>query len=173
MTHGEPGDECIDEDAGLFVYPFEQTHVTLATVVDFRRSLGVPPVGRRSVRERSGRVVRRLAGILRYVKAFEIGFGQPVAGRRACFFEFSDPSGEVHRLRTQLRAVAPAGLPDIIHSTFARYRAAPHDPTEWLHGFDKLAGSVPAAFVRIEEILVVIETRPYLCSGEVISRHSL
>jgi hypothetical protein len=167
-------------DPGIVVYPFDQTHITLVTVVNFRDRMNPSPELVREIRSDAGRLtehVRRIAGNL---TPFRIDVGPPITGRQAVFLPILNPGGEVRYIRESVMTfcsrserLADARVPGIIHSTIARYRSAPCEPSGLLKSFETVARSTAFGCAVIDEILVTLETRPYMNAGERAGRVQL
>ena len=64
-------------------------------------------------------------------------------------------------------------LPPLIHSSIMRFKATPKKPAVFLSRFDEIAASIRLESMEIDEILVTIETKPYMRAGTAIRPFSL
>jgi hypothetical protein len=64
-------------------------------------------------------------------------------------------------------------VPGIIHTTILRFRQAPADLPRFLAGFDAIAAGTPPFAFDIREILLTVETHPYMRQGRVLRRFPL
>ena len=170
-----------DLDPGVFVYPFEQTHITVLTAVSFRRQMNPTPSDVRLVEEAAeslGEFVQRLG---RGLGPFVIDVGSPVLSSRAAFLSISNPSGEIEMIRQEaLKFCLGAGellggaqAPSIVHSTFLRFRCPPKHPEEFVAKFQEIGDRTRLGFGTISEVLIALETKPYMREGRVTKRISL
>jgi hypothetical protein len=172
-------------DPAVYVYPDWETHVTIVTFVNF--SLHRRPDASRLAQLRL--LLQPVIEILLPVLAgpsFSLLIGAPVLTPKAAILPISDPSGEIARLRRniigsleadkELRVkLSGAGLnvPAIIHSTVMRFKAAPADFARFAADFEKAAGAAQPVEIKIEELLLTTETKPYMREGTVEHRFPL
>ncbi|HEX3717701.1 MAG TPA: hypothetical protein VH595_07010 [Verrucomicrobiae bacterium] len=172
-------------DPCVYVYPECETHVTIITFVNF--SLHRRPDASRLARLQSLR--EPVIEILRTVPAgpmFSLLIGKPVLTAKAAILPISDPTGEIGRIRREViaalqangelhRRLSAAGLnvPGIIHSTVMRFKSAPSDLKRFVADFEKIAASVQPVEIRIEELLLTLETKPYMREGMIDHRFPL
>jgi hypothetical protein len=170
-----------DLDPGVFVYPFEQTHITVLTALNFRLQMNPTPSDVRLVEEaaeRLGEFVQRLGrGLLPFV----ISVGSPVLTSRAAFLSVSNASGEIEMIRQEALGfclgdgglLGGAQAPSIVHSTFLRFRRPPKYPKEFAAKFREIGDRTRLGSGPISEVLVALETKPYMREGRVIRRIGL
>jgi hypothetical protein len=166
-------------DPGVYVYPFTQTHVTLATLVSFKEHLSPSPAEGERIRGLAAPV----ASVLDRVRPpdFEIDFGSPVLVRAAAFLPARNPTGEIRAVRRGLEdalrgAESELGslrLPQAVHATILRFRTPPRNPEAFRDAFEAVAAAARFGTVRVPEILITTETRPYMRSGEIVHRTRL
>jgi hypothetical protein len=168
-------------DDGVYVYPLAQTHVTLATLVSFKRYENPTAEDRRRLRD----LLPYLVGVLEHESAglrpFVLEIGAPVLVRTAAFLPLLNPGGEVARLRGRLAErlrggdaeLAHAAFPRGIHSTILRFRRPPRAPERFQKDFIERAQRVRFGPTTIDTLLLTSETRPYMVSGAIEHRSAL
>ena len=190
----------------LYVYPPHATHVTIATLSNFKkadapRGFSVDDATDAKVVEAwAAAIERSLADAAPAVEPFTLEARRIELSPGAAFLHFCDPSGTVERLR-QLVAQARdedqglaavvqdynAGkvdgdqavrgavhLPDIVHSSFARFVRAPPPGSEQSEAaavaavagkFNTIAASFEPFPVRITRLTLANECAPYMHQG--------
>ncbi len=172
-------------DPAVYVYPDWETHVTIATFVNF--SLNRRPDASRLAQLQS--LLQRTIEILRPVltgRSFPLLIGAPVLTAKAAILPISDPSGEITRVRRNMIAaletdnelhgklsVAGLNVPGIIHSTVMRFKSAPSDLARFAADFDEAAGAVQPVEIMMKELVLTTETKPYMREGTVAHRFPL
>jgi len=174
-----------------YVYPFWQTHVTIATLVNFARTQRPTASERRELEDLTHRLIRLLDSRLTLgeggrLPPFRLEFGRPVLTRRAAIIPIQNQSGEIACLRRNVQqliaedaelasALARWGMnvPKIIHATIMRLVEAPLAPDQFLARFEAAAGSVVLGSARIDAVLLTVETQPYMREGKVLHRFGL
>ena len=162
---------------GAYVYPHAQTHVTVATLVSFKRHERPPESTRDAIHARLPRLAQLLDDAARRLSAFEIDIGPPVLVRSAAFLPILNPSGEIAAVRRHL-ADALAGdadlqIPQALHSTILRFREPPADVDAFLAAFDDVAREARLGRTLVDEILITTETHPYMMAGRIVHRSHL
>jgi hypothetical protein len=170
-------------DGGVYVYPLWETHVTIMTFINFSR-------WRRPSEERVGEL-RALLGPIgemansildsEKIAPFALEFQPPVLSRKAAILPAANPTGEITRLRRRAAALLEAdpawraklqetgwNVPGIIHSTVLRFARAPQDPAGFIRAFDAVAAGTRTFRVVIPELLLTLETKPYMRAGEIL-----
>jgi hypothetical protein len=172
-------------DAGVYVYPAWETHVTIITFVNF--SLHRRPDPALLARLQSFlSPVHELVRPLVKGSAFTLELGPPLLTRKGAILPITDAMGAIARLRQSVTAalasdgalhaeLSRAGLnvPAIIHSTIMRFREAPSNLPRFLEEFDRLADNAAPFALDIGEILLTTETRPYMREGVIAQRYPL
>jgi hypothetical protein len=172
-------------DPAVYVYPDWETHITIVTLVNF--SLHRRPDPRRLAQLQS--LLPPTIEILRRVLAgpsFPLRIGAPVLTPKAAILPIEDPSGEITRIRRTVIAalesepelrgkLARAGLnaPGIVHSTVMRFNSVPSDLPRFAARFKEAAGPPQSVEIRINELLLTTETKPYMREGAVVCRFPL
>jgi len=178
-------------DAGAWLYPFAQTHVTLATLLSFARFPHPGPAQSQtvaSVARRCGEAWERWRkkdeGAT--IRPFELHFAGLRLASAAAFLEWRNPSGEVELIRRFAAdwARSDAGLwevllaggftvPRIIHSTVLRFRALPSNFGAFRAGFDRIARQTEFRPLRVSALLLTAETEPYMRAGRALHQLAL
>jgi hypothetical protein len=165
-------------DPAVYVYPYPETHVTVATLVSFKRHERPGAAEARRLFSLVSEVFGTLADLTAHVPSLEIDVGAPVLVRSAAFLPILDASGNVARLRHALLTALGAGenelalaqAPPRVHSTVLRFRAEPTDPEGLMARFREIARSAHLGAATVGELLVTSETLPYMLGGEVLLR---
>jgi hypothetical protein len=162
----------------LYVYPYEQTHVTIATLVNFKRHLD--PDENEHARQTAllPKVADILDGIARKTQPVKIEVGPPVLARAAAFLPILNRTGEVSLIRHSLvrrwePSLSSPEVPRAIHSTVARLRAQPKSPLLLLAELGRIGNTVEMGSAVVREILLTVETRPYMADGRIVGRFAL
>jgi hypothetical protein len=165
-------------DPGAYIYPFEETHVTVATLVSFKRYEHPESADERRLRGLLPYLVDALDESGAGIRPFAIDVGAPVLVRSAAFLPILNAGGEVGALRRQLEGrlrdagdeLAQAQIPRAIHSTILRFRRVPPDPVSFLESFRKVAWEVRFGATTVDELMITAETRPYMVAGAIEHR---
>jgi hypothetical protein len=173
-----------------YVYPHWETHITVATLLNFTRNrkpnadrvAELEIAKRRLLQLLEAELPRRLAELRPFVLVTQ----PPVLSRKVVVLPFGDPSGSIGNVRkfvtsaiesdSQIREIAKTGgfnVPAIIHSTVARFTGSPAEPSSCFPAFDAAAETLPPTEMRISELFVNTETKPYMRGGEIIQRFPL
>ena len=120
------------------------------------------------------------------ITSFTLKPQSPRLAPAAGFLPMSNPDGTMERIRMQAVTALSGSpplykelrdrgftVPGIIHSTFARFVRTPADPERLLAGFDAIAADTQFSPQEIGEILLTLETKPYMRGGEVLHRFKL
>lgn len=165
-------------DAGVYVYPLAQTHITVLTAINFKSEID-PSQSRVSIIEESaGRLFGFLDSLATTLRPFVIAIGTPVLSGRAGYLPIQNPTGEIEQIRRAAlqfcrefgESLADAQAPTIIHSTILRFRRAPANTERFISAFRATSQGVSFGSAKVDEILVAIETQPYMHEGRPIRR---
>jgi len=175
-------------DEGVYVYPIWETHITIVTFLNFSLHRRPSPQLLEELRSWIGaisEVMRSLFDTER-IEPFRLEFQPPVLLRKAVILPVANPSGEIARIRrraTQLlegnkelhEKLLRGGLnaPGIIHSTIMRLKKAPQDLPRFTAGFDAVAAATAPFTMTVREILLTLETKPYMREGQIVQRYGL
>ena len=170
-------------DPSLYVYPAHSTHITVSTLSSFKKLDG-PRVGlspsddERLLKAWTAALARLLARDP--IKPFEVEVARVDISPGAAFIFFEDHSGSILQLRelvkeardtdpdllqldTELggRVKAAVHVPNIIHSSFARFVALPADVPRLREAFAReVGGSIGPLTIRVDEITLANECAP-------------
>jgi len=166
-------------DPGLYVYPHAQTHVTVLTLVSFKEHVSPSAAEIAGLAALIPLVNAVVDPIARAFGPIALEIGAPVLARRAAFFPIADPAGALARLRQQVLSALRACSrrfdrcqpPRAVHSTVARFRAAPAPAFE--RRFDEWARDRALGSVRVDALLMTTETLPYMRAGEIVAKWPL
>ena len=126
-------------------------------------------------------------------QVFSLTMNPPIISKAAVFFMYEDPSGTVARIRSLIQAeVFPrvktelgtelfeeleAKIPNIIHSTFVRFKEAPRDPVKLENDLRPLLAEWKPVAVDVPKVTLAIEDLPYMhvpvAPGSVAVEHQL
>ncbi len=168
-------------DDGLYLYPFEQTHITLVTAVHFQAQLNPPPDKVHEIHTASEMLGNFIAAATQETRPFTIHIGPPVIARKAAFLPILNPTQEIARLRQQVLTfcqssmgiLAQASAPQFIHSTILRFRKPPRNPSGFIDAFEAIAPNYQLGNTVISDVLITLETCPYLRRGNIAQTISL
>ncbi|MGZ4964692.1 MAG: hypothetical protein ACXWBP_08675 [Limisphaerales bacterium] len=174
-------------DPSIYVYPTWETHVTIATFINFSRHRSPTPARLAELKTVMQRVAIALEpAFLADTKPFDLWIEPPVISRKAAILPLSDPAGSIVRLRTRVAEILDRiptlklqlhelglNIPPIVHSTIMRFKTAPPDTQRLLSKFDEISRAVPRIPMRVSELYVTTETKPYMRAGEIIHRFQL
>jgi hypothetical protein len=166
-------DELSALDPGLDLYPFERSHVTVVTAVSFKEHAHPSTETVKEVADAAALLGDFLFDATRDMGPFAIDVGPPVLARAAAFLPMKNPGGEVARLRDRTLAfcrstggiLARAVAPRIVHSTLLRFRRVPTDAHAFAAGFERVVRGVWLGQIRIDELAVTLEPKPYMREG--------
>lgn len=165
-------------DAGVYVYPLAQTHITVLTAINFKSEID-PSQSRMSlIEEAAERLLAFLNSVATSLRPIVITVGTPVLSGRAGYLPIQNPSGEIEWIRRAAlqfcrelgEPLARVQAPTIIHSTFLRFRRPPVDAEGFLYAFRRIAQEVVFGSATLDEILVALETQPYMREGRLMGR---
>jgi hypothetical protein len=180
------------ESGYAYIYPYHQTHITIATIVDFRAHISPSSEEVNAVNDFIPLIEKSTSSIIEdFRKRFgsiKLKFEQAYLSSAAGYLRIQNPGNEIKYLRSELgRAIASLAdddprnksmlsgfnLPDIVHSTFLRFIRIPEDFNAFRKSFDAATAKIGFGNAEIDEILLTSETKPYMLEGHVISRYSL
>lgn len=164
-------------DAGVYVYPFEQTHVTVATAVSFKRHERPDADERARVLSVLPRLTRALDEAAATLSPFAVDVATPVLVPAAAFLPITNRTGEVAAVRRHL--VETLGdleelrIPQGIHSTILRFRKPPRDAERFAENFAEIAAATRFGRAEVRVLLVTTETRQYMMAGQIVHQAHL
>lgn len=175
-------------DEAAYVYPLWETHITIATFINFNLHRRPAPERLAELRSCVGPTLELMKTLFdkEAIKPFRLEFQPPVLTRKAAILPVANPTGEIARIRQAAtrslegnkelhQKLLRSGLtvPGIIHSTIMRLKKAPRDPARFAAGFDTVAAATAPLAMIVRKILFTVETKPYMRQGEILHRFSL
>jgi hypothetical protein len=175
-------------DSNIYVYPIEQVHITLLTIVNFKKYLPPSEEDLGSLEDLIPKIISLLDPLFSVnnnlrIKPFKVDFGPPVLSRCAAFLPIRNREREVIKLReAAARVLEPyllqtikckIEIPDLIHTTIFRFRKRPPDEKEFISKFDQIAPNFQLNEVVIQEIMLTAEIKPYMHDFEILYHFSL
>lgn len=162
----------------VYVYPYEKTHVTVMTLVNFKDHQHPSIQEIQEIEELIPGIVSTISGVLENdllgkMKPFEIEIGSPVLAKAAAYLPIANPSGEIFLLRNRIAPVIEktfslkvAHNKDFIHSTIMRFAKLPADQEKFIDKFQSIAERNHIGKTVIDEFYLTSETKPYMRGGE-------
>lgn len=173
-------------DSGIYVYPLWETHVTIATFINFTQHLSPARERVDELKKLARQIVARLGTVFTDIKPFDLWIERPVISRKAAILPLSDPTDAIAQIRTRVAenlardpslqtTLSGLGLniPPLIHSTIMRFKKAPEDRGLFLSKFDEIASNVPRVSMRVDELYITTETKPYMREGSIFHQFPL
>lgn len=164
----------------IYVYPYEQTHITIMTLVNFKNHKNPKEEDVKEIKELSPKIIELISKELHNFKSFKVDIGWPVLFKSAAILPILNPTGEIFQLRKRLDRLLTESLSltveypkDIIHSTFLRFLKKPTDPKRFMEKFESIAVNNCLGGAPINELLLTSETKPYMRGGEILHRFRL
>lgn len=165
-------------DTGLYVYPYDETHITAMTLIDFRKHLQPDASYLAKTEQTIARIPPCLKNIFdayKYSSALTLKFDKAVLSGRAVYLEFHDPDRVIGQLRDSLAGpLRDLGLeakyPSIVHSTVARFLKEPVSSSTLSDRFAEIASKFSLSDFNIDEILLTAELKPYMRQGKILAR---
>ncbi len=160
-----------------YVYPYAQTHMTLMTLVNFKKN--------RYPNEKTECIKTLVPEIISSscleagLKPFMINIGPPVLLKSAAILPVLNFTREVLRLREKIAPLLnkafslKAEVPQNIHSTILRFLKNPSDTNAFIKKFESLAKNKIIGQAVINELSLTLETKPYMRDGINLHRFSL
>jgi hypothetical protein len=175
----------------VYVYPFPCTHITLVTLVNFARLIRPGAELVETLKAGIPEILATLSPLFaehspERIRSFVLEPQSPVLARGAGLLPMHNPDGEVARLRRRATELIQANeplhrelmecgfnVPGIIHSTVLRFIRPPADLEKLLSKFDEIAAESKFPTLKVSEVLLTSETKPYMRGGEVLRRLSV
>lgn len=160
------------------VYPYERTHVTVMTLVNFKKHQNPSVQEIEGIEKLIPKIIHIISGKLQNemrgkIKPFRIEIGSPVLARAAAYLPISNPSGEIFLLRNEIAPILEKELSleilynkDFIHSTIMRFCRVPEDLGKFIDKFQEIAERNKIGETIIDEFYITSETKPYMRDGE-------
>jgi hypothetical protein len=174
---------CRDTLPFCYVYPIEYLHVTVTPPAPFTRTT-IPPHERLRHESEWSQAIQQM--LLRSpVTTFSLFYHSMRLDSTAGIFLLSDPSNAMSRFRSDLSELSsslphwgPIQAPNIIHTTFLRYKETPSLPMDEIQRRFQMIQSLwtEDIEVRIDRFIFIREVVPYLhqdASAHVIAEYPL
>lgn len=170
--------ELLELGDDVYVYPYEETHVTVMTLINFKKHQHPSTQEIQEMEKLIPGIVSKISDLLRNdlrgkITPFKIEIGSPILARAAAYLPISNPSGEVFLLREKIAPVLAKEFSleveynkDFIHSTIMRFYQAPSNGEEFMAKFQSIAERNKIGEAAIDEIYLTSETKPYMRDGE-------
>lgn len=173
----------------IYVYPAPCTHITLLTLVNFARHVRPAAELVEALKGRIPEIIATLSPLFaenstERIQPFTLQPQPLVLARGAAFLPMLNPDGEVARLRRRVvellqtneplhRELKEHGLnvPGIIHSTVLRFVRPPADLEKFLIAFDEIVVETRFPALKVSDIFLTSETKPYMRGGMVLRRY--
>lgn len=172
-------------DPALYVYPYPETHITIMTLVDFKDTIGISPEQGSQLEKLAGEISSCLENFFAEDHDLAKGpislrFDRAVLTPKAAYLAFDDPADRIGSLRKSVASMLPEKFPQlslhypgIVHSTFLRFLDTPADPRVLSEKFGYLALELRPVTIQVPELLLTIETSPYMRSGKILNKFPL
>ncbi len=175
-------------DEGVYVYPIWETHITIVTFLNFSLHRRPSPQHLEELRSCIAPVNEVMQSLFdtEAIKPFRLEFQPPVLLRKAAILPVANPSGEIARIRRRASQLLEGnkelhgkllhgGLnaPGIIHSTIMRLKKMPRNLPRFTANFDAVAATTAPFAMIVKEILLTLETKPYMREGKIVQRFAL
>jgi len=159
----------LSEDC-VYVYPYEFTHVTIMTLVNFNKHFNSTEQEITELGLAIPSVIEAVNKVVKDMNPFTLDFGKPVLTNNAGIIPILNKTGEIKRIRGVELDLPEMNIPGIIHSTFVRFMETPEK-----QAFIEKFNNAVQAFgeTTVSELLLTSETKPYMRSGEVLHRFVL
>ncbi len=164
----------------IYIYPYNQTHVTVITLVNFKKYENPTTEKVREFEELVPKIIslisRELSDDLGHeFKPFKIDVGWPVLLKNTAILPILNPRENVFLLREKIapllkdlfpREIIEFRDPKFIHSTILRFMKPPLDVKGFMATFESVAVKHRIGEATINELLLTSETKPYMRGGE-------
>lgn len=154
----------------VYVYPYSQTHITIMTLVNFKKNQRAEQEFKKLIPEITKLISLELFSL--NFNSFKINFGPPVLLKRAAILRILNPTNEICRLREKIAPLLrdsfnlQVEIPHSIHSTILRFLKHPPDTREFIEKFETIAANTKLGQASINELLLTSETKPYMRDGK-------
>jgi hypothetical protein len=177
-------DQLANIDPIVYVYPLWETHVTIATFINFAQHTSPTEQCVAELTNVMEDLGAHLQKAFTDIKPFELWIEPPIISRKAAILPLSDATGAITETRKRVAENLPPSLrarldalgfniPPLVHSTIMRFKQVPVDTERVLAKFDAVARTVPRATMTVNEIYITTETKPYMREGEIFHRFQL
>jgi len=190
------GLEGLDKRKGRFyIYPFEQTHITIATLINFKKHKEPSADDEKEIMGMVPKIIKKLKSFIfdeaaNEIKPFTMELGPLELSPKAGIILIKNPDGEIARLRSRLKTLinnktsfgdsyiqdrikAEFNCPNIIHSTILRFNRDFSGGPDFAKKFVCIRPMSQLGQATIYAISLTAETNPYMHQGTVCHTFSL
>jgi len=164
----------------VYIYPFEFTHITIATLVSFKNHENPNSAEKSEILRLANEASRRFEHGRHYSSdiphmPFVVDIGNPILAPEGAFLPILNATAEVAGIRKWARANLSDLLgqdfhiPSQIHSTILRFTRIPDmERNEFIRLFQDIASEFVFGEVAMDAILITLEEKPYMRSGQIL-----
>jgi len=166
--------EKLKDLEGAYIYPYHQTHITIVTVVNFKKRLNKI---KKYLDDETLKLLKRgIENIVRH-KPIKIFIDSPVLLRSAAFLPIYNPSGEIYDIRKETLNILKddhkdydLDTPISIHSTILRFQQVPTDSAKFLQRFAEITEKFSVVEGIVREVYITEELKPYMKKGSILEK---
>lgn len=166
--------EKLKDLEGAYIYPYHQTHITIVTVINFKKRLN--KIKKYLDDETLKLLKMRIENIVRH-KPIKIFIDSPVLLRSAAFLPIYNPSGEIYEIRQETLNILKddhkdydLDTPISIHSTILRFQQVPTDSAKFLQRFAEITEKFSVVEGTVREVYITEELKPYMKKGSILEK---
>ena len=163
----------VDEQRAVYFYPIDYLHISIALLINFKKSQSPSPDDCLAYWQRCFAAVKTE----HHRKPIVLSMDAIRLSSAAAYFEFCDELGEMKRLRESIQRLCvaeqgtgsePIFIPNIIHISFLRFKDTVTDAAKFEQAFHRVVQEMIAdtnlssIHFAIDEVALVLETHPYL-----------
>lgn len=164
----------LEELEGAYIYPYTQTHITIVTVVNFKKRLN--QTKKYLDTEILKLLKMRIENIVQH-KPIKIFIDCPVLLRNAAFFPIYNPGGEIYEIRKEALNILKSDhrnydldTPRAIHSTILRFQEVPKDSIKFMDKFAEITQNFSLLAAIVKEVYITEELKPYMKEGSILQK---
>lgn len=166
--------EKLKDLEGAYIYPYHQTHITIVTVINFKKRLNKI---KKYLDDETLKLLKRgIENIVRH-KPIKIFIDSPVLLRSAAFLPIYNPSGEIYEIRQETLNILKddhkdydLDTPISIHSTILRFQQVPTDSAKFLQRFAEITENFSVVEGIVREVYITEELKPYMKKGSILEK---
>jgi hypothetical protein len=166
--------EKLKDLEGAYIYPYHQTHITIVTVINFKKRLNKI---KKYLDDETLKLLKRgIENIVRH-KPIKIFIDSPVLLRSAAFLPIYNPSGEIYDIRKETLNILKddhkdydLDTPISIHSTILRFQQVPTDSAKFLQRFAEITEKFSVVEGIVREVYITEELKPYMKKGSILEK---
>lgn len=169
--------EKLRELEGVYVYPYSQTHITILTIINFKKRINQP----RQYLDNG--TLKLLTGKIKQIlkqTPIQILIDAPVLVRSAAFLPIYNPTREIYEIRKQALEILNINnrgydldVPTAIHSTILRFKNTAIDRTDFIRRFEEIAKEFSLREGVTKEIYITEELKPYMREADILDKIEL